>query len=173
MFDDELDDDVSVKDDYTDEQLQAAAQRVANVYARIVNKRFGCTIPVPVRMKFDLELESMTTARYSGRAHSSMLIDINMTLFRENIQHILNDTIPHEMGHLVQFNKFDLKGVSTPGHGVHWMEAMRVMGKVPKKFHKMDTSNAVKAYKDNVKAIKDAAKAKEKAAKAKAKKDEE
>lgn len=154
-----------IDDVFTDQELQAAAQRVANVYARIMNRKFGCTIPVPVSMRFDLELESMEMARAAGRAHSTMLIDINMTLFRENIQHILNDTIPHEIGHLVQFNKFDLKGLSTPGHGVHWIEAMRIMGKVPKKFHKLETSNTIKAYKDHVKAEKDKAKAKEKAKK--------
>ena len=162
MFNDENDDEVAVVNDHTDEQLRAAAQRVANVYARIVNRKFGCTIPVPVRMKFELEFESADMAKAAGRAHSSMLMDINMTLFRENVQHILNDTIPHEIGHLVQFNKFDLKGVSTPGHGVHWMEAMRIMGKVPKKCHTLNVTNAVKAYKDNQKAKKAKAKAKEK-----------
>lgn len=146
--------------DYSDDDLQAAAQRVANVYARIVNRKFGCTIPVPVHMKFELELESMEMARAAGRAHSSMLMDINMTLFRENVQHILNETIPHEMGHLVQFNKFDMKGVSTPGHGVHWMESMRIMGKVPKQHHDLNVTNAVKVYKDNQKAKKAKAKAK-------------
>lgn len=144
--------------DYTDSELRAAAQRVANVYARIVNRKFGCTIPVPVRLKFDLELQSAELAKASGRAHATMLMDINMTLFRENVQYILNETIPHEMGHLVQFNKFDLKGVSTPGHGVHWQEAMRIMGKVPKQHHKLDVKNAVAAYKNHKKAQKDALK---------------
>ena len=162
MFVDETDDEVCLANDYTDEQLQEAAQRVANVYARIVNRKFGCTIPVPVRMKFDLELESAEMAKAAGRAHSSMLMDINMTLFRENVQHILNDTIPHEIGHLVQFNKFDLKGVSTPGHGVHWMEAMRIMGKVPKRYHELNVTNSIKVYKDNQKAKKEKAKAKAK-----------
>lgn len=162
MYDDEFDEVIAVNDDYTDEQLQDAAHRVANVYARIVNRKFGCKIPVPVPMKFDLEFESMEMARAAGRAHSSMLIDINMTLFRENTKHILNDTIPHEMGHLVQFDKFNLKGVDTPGHGVHWMEAMRVMGKVPKKYHKLDTTNSVKSYKDRLKEVKAKAKAKAK-----------
>jgi len=140
--------------DYTDNELQAAAQRVANVYARVVNRKFGCTIPVPVRMKFNLEFESAELAKAAGQAHSSMLIDINMTLFRDNVQHILNETIPHEMGHLVQFNKFDLKGVSTPGHGVHWKEAMRIMGKVPHKHHTLDVKKAVAAYKAHIKAKK-------------------
>jgi SprT protein len=76
-----------------------------------------------------------------------MLIELNMTLFRENPEYFLNHTIPHEIAHLVQFNKFDLKGVSTPGHGVHWKETMRIMGKVPHEKHTLDTTNAVVAYK--------------------------
>jgi len=147
-------------DDYSDEDLQAAAQRVANVYARIVNRKFGCTIPIPVKMTFNLELQSLELARAAGQAHSTMIIDINMTLFRENVQHILNDTIAHEMGHLVQFNKFNLKGVTTLGHGVHWMEAMRIMGKVPTRYHKLNVANSIKVYKDNQKAKKEKAKLK-------------
>lgn len=133
--------------DYSDQELQAAAQRVANVYARVVNRKLGCRIPLPVPMTFNLELESMEMARAAGRASSSMRMDINMTIFRDNVQEVLNEVIPHEMGHLVQFDKFDLKGSHTPGHGVHWQEAMRVMGKEPKKTHSMDVSKAIAAYK--------------------------
>ena len=145
--------------EYSDRELQEAAQRTANVYARIVNKRFGCTIPVPVQLKFDLEFESMEMAKAAGRAHSSMLMDLNMTLFRENVSHILNETIPHEMGHLVQFNKFDLKGLKTLGHGVYWKEAMRAMGKVPHQHHTLDVSSAVASYKEHKRKQKEAAKA--------------
>jgi SprT protein len=133
--------------EYTDRQLQEAAQRVANVYARVVNRKLGCKIPVPVKLTFELEHQSLERARYAGMAHATMVIDLNMTLFRENVSEILNDTIPHEIAHLVQFDKFDLKGVSTPGHGVHWQEAMRIMGKTPKKCHSFNVSNAVAAYK--------------------------
>jgi predicted SprT family Zn-dependent metalloprotease len=155
--------DVTPKDsakDYSDAALHAAAQRVANVYARIVNRKIGCTIPIPLKMQFELEFVSMEMAKAAGRAHSTMMIDINMTLFRENIEHILNHTIPHEMGHLVQYNKFDHKGLSTPGHGVHWQESMRIMGKTPHKYHALDVKNAIKAYKDHQKAKKAKAKAK-------------
>lgn len=152
---------------YSDEELQAAAQRVANVYARIVNRKLGCKIPVPVPMRFDLEYESLTTARCAGRAHGTMRMDLNMTIFRDNVQEILNETIPHEMGHLVQFDKFDNNGLHTSGHGVYWQEAMRTMGKDPKRYHKMDVSKAIAAFKEH---RKKQAKAK---AKAKAGKDNE
>ena len=147
---------------YSDTALQAAAQRVANVYARIVNEKIGCTIPIPVPMKFDLEFHSKELARAAGIAHPKMEVGINMTLFRENVQHILNDTIPHEIGHLVQFNKFDNKGLSTPGHGVHWMECMRLMGKKPIQCHTLDTTNAVAAFVQHNKEKKAKAKAKQK-----------
>lgn len=137
--------------EYTDEHLQDAAQRVANVYARICNKRFGCGIPVPVPLDFDLEFESAKSAKCSGRAHSSMKIDINMTLFRENIGYILNNTIPHEVAHLVQFDKFDLKGLPTSSHGVYWQEAMRAMGKTPTACHNLNVTSAIESYKNSKK----------------------
>lgn len=133
--------------DYPDFELQNAARRVANVYVRIVNRRLGCTIPLPLPLKFDLEFQDAKSAHSAGRAHSTMVVELNMTLFRENPEYFLNHTIPHEIAHLVQFNKFDLKGVHTLGHGVHWKETMRIMGKVPHEHHKLDTTNAVLAYK--------------------------
>lgn len=125
---------------YSHDELKAAAQRTANVYAEIANKTMGCDIPIPVKMDFNLCNEMPKAA---GRASDIMLVEINMILFEDNILHILNDTIPHEIGHLVQFKKFDLKGASVQGHGAEWQEVMRRLGKVPMKKHTLDVTRAV------------------------------
>lgn len=133
---------------YTTEELQAAAQRVANVYAEIANATMGSKIPIPVPMTYDL---CKINPAWSGAAHSSMLIDLNMILFEDDVNDMLNDTIPHEIAHLVQYNKFDHRGADTQGHGAEWQEIMKRLGKAkPAKRGTLDLTRAKawhKAYK--------------------------
>ena len=132
---------------YTPEHLQSAAQRTADAYAEIANLQFGSNLPIPIPLNFDLCHEQ---PRATGRANHSMLIEINMILFQDNIDYILNNTIPHEIGHLVQYDIFELKGADIQGHGAEWKEIMRRFGKAPNKFHKLDVSKAV-AFKKSLK----------------------
>lgn len=136
--------------EYTDQELRAAVQRAANAYARIANKELGTNIPVPVPIDFTL---CDRNPKAAGMAHSTMKIEINMVLLREYPKEILNDTTPHEIGHLVQYDKFDNRGTSVQGHGAEWQEIMRRFGKDPHKYHKMDTTKAMAHYKQ-VKAAK-------------------
>jgi SprT protein len=129
---------------FSDESLIDAAQRVANVYARIANKKFGCNLPIPVPLNFDLADRCPSAA---GTANHKMMIEINMVLFRDNIDHILNETIPHEIAHLIHYDKFDREGALAHGHGAEWREVMRLLGKVPNKFHNLDVSKAIKHFK--------------------------
>jgi len=129
---------------YSDEELMEAAQRCANTYAKIANKELGTHIPIPVRVEFDLCDHDPKTA---GRAYPNMKIGINLVLYRDNVKEFLNNVIPHEMGHLVQFDKFELKGHTIQGHGVEWQEIMRRYGKDPQKYHHMDYYKAVEHFK--------------------------
>lgn len=135
---------------WSDKHLREAGQRCADTYAKIANKKFGIDIPVPVPMEWDLEDKSPKSA---GRAHGTMLVEINMILYRDNVEEILNDTIPHEIGHLVQFKVFHQAEFAkrTQGHGAEWQEAMRQMGKDPHKYHNFDVTKAVAHYKSRKK----------------------
>ncbi len=125
-------------------QLQAAAQRVANAYASIANEKMGCTLPLPVPLKFNLQ---DSKPKWAGIACGTMRVNLNMILLEDNVTEMLNETIPHEIAHLVQYNKFDHKGGNTQCHGAEWQEIMRKLGKKPTKTHTMDVSRAVAHYK--------------------------
>ena len=129
--------------------LQSSAQRVADAYAEIANRMMGCKLPIPVPLTFDLHNELPKAA---GRASGLMTVEINMILFEDNVSHILNETIPHEIGHLVQYDKF--KGVDIQGHGAEWREIMKRLGKVAHKYHTLDVTRAVVAYKERKKSKK-------------------
>lgn len=133
-----------VSKEWTDEELMAAARRVANVYTKIANKDLGCNLPIPAKVEFDLCDSNPKTA---GMAYHDLKINLNLILFRDNVKEFLNSVIPHEIGHLVQYDKFESKGCSIQGHGVEWQEIMRKYGKDPMKYHNMDTTKAVEHHK--------------------------
>ena len=139
--------------------LMEAAQRTADVYARLANKMMGCKIPVPVQLYFDLCLHKPKSA---GEASHEMAVGINMILFEDNVDHILNETIPHEIGHLVQFSVFDKNGAQTRGHGCEWQEIMRRLGKTPVQCHTLDVTRAVAWQKKKKQEIKQEAKEQQK-----------
>jgi predicted SprT family Zn-dependent metalloprotease len=129
--------------EYSDEDLQAAAQRVANTYARIANRELNAKLSIPVKILFDLCDRNPT---WGGAANADFKIEVNMILFRDNIKDILNTTIPHEIAHLVQHNMFDRRGAYTQSHGAEWQEIMKRFGKDPFKCHNMDVTKAKKHY---------------------------
>lgn len=132
------------------DQMKAAVQRVANVYSRIANERLGCNLPIPAVVYFDIEKLSKANATSSGIAHrATPKIGINTTLMVENLDYALNTMIPHEIAHLVQFDRFDFRGYRTTAHGVEWRTAMEMFGKRSDKYtHNLDVTNAVKVYKE-------------------------
>ena len=131
--------------DYTSSELKAAAQRTANAYARIANKRLGCNLPYPVPVDFDLcEIKP----KAAGQAHSMPLkINVNMVIFEDNVQEVLNQVVGHEIAHLVVYDRFNHRGLDADGHGAEWHEAMRKLGLEPLKYHHMDVSKAVAHHK--------------------------
>ena len=141
----------------TDQELVEAAQRCADAYAQLANQMFaGCHIEVPVNLNFTLH---HIDPRSAGTACGLNTMNLNMPLYRENPDHILNKTIPHETGHLVVHQVFRHILASIKPHGPEWHEIMRRLGKVPAKYHELDCTNAVlehKAYKKAQKAAKKA-----------------
>lgn len=134
----------------TDAKLKKAAIRVANVYAKLANKLIGSSIPVPVCVEFDIEKQSLECAKQTGHANQqAMKIAINTTLLRENSDHLLNKTIPHEIAHLAVYSKYDLRGIKTTAHGFHWQECMRILGRVPSEFHTLDVANSITTFKNH------------------------
>lgn len=140
------------RESVNDADLKSAAQRVANVYAKIANEHFksDVKIPIPVPLDFDLCLEKPKSA---GTASWNLQMSLNMVLFRDNVEEFLNQIIPHEISHLAQFAVFHhhRNSVHTQGHGPEWCAIMKKLGKNPDKYHTMDVSKAVAYYKQHKK----------------------
>lgn len=141
-----------------DERLQELARQVVNALAAEYNKRYGSRIPVPVPMTFELELEKPKFAGTATTKHdvvngvnviTSQSVEINMTLYRDNVREFLNVVLQHEVAHLKQ--KWDdfYAAAASQSHGFVWQKAMREMAQVPVATHKMDTTKAVQVYKEH------------------------
>jgi len=134
---------------FSDEELQLAAQRVANVYSRALNRRFRCHLPVPARLSFTLHQDKKHHKSAGVAYGQSMSVNLNMPMLREYPLEMLNETIPHELVHLVETEKFgNLTHRLTGSHGPEFCMIMRVLGKEPERKHRMDPTSAVLAYRE-------------------------
>lgn len=117
----------------TDENLREICHRVTNVYAKVANERVGCHLPLNFPLQFDLQDDSVFGARCAGLAISDpILIRLSMPLLRDNLQVYIDYVIPHEISHVIIYEKFNARGAKVKGHGAEWREVMRIFGKDPK-----------------------------------------
>lgn len=114
-----------------------------NECIKIAEKHFGRTFP-HLAVKYTLR------GRTAGRAHlMSGFININSVLLVENVDEMINDTVGHEVAHMIDYwvngVNFYWKGRRRcqDQHGENWKSIMRLLGQDPSRCHNMDTSNAV------------------------------
>lgn len=126
----------------TAELKQKAIARVRH-FIDLANQKYpGLNMSMPI-INFDLR------GRTAGTANSSThTIRLNAGLFVRNVEDYMNDTIPHEVAHLVQYKLHPTqrrwtgrKWVRTvQPHGYEWQRVMRSFGVAPERCHQMDTS---------------------------------
>lgn len=117
----------------------------------LAERRYNTTFRFP-NIRYDLR---GTTA---GRAtYGTWTVNFNPILLAENFDSMLEDTVPHEMAHLITDQVYPeahkrgaptmtrngvfRRGKRSP-HGTEWQSVMRVLGCEPSRTHSYDTSNA-------------------------------
>ena len=58
-------------------------------------------------------------------------------LLNENIEYVVNQTVPHEVAHVVAYSVYS-NVIS--GHGVEWISIMKLFGCDPHRCHKLNIS---------------------------------
>ncbi len=136
--------------EYPDYVLQAAAVRTVRAFINAYNKKHRFTIPMP-QVTFDLHLHKPKCAGVACGFHE---VQINMVLFRDHPEEILNKTIPHECAHTAE--SFERHRLNAPDedHGARWVKFMNSMAQPPLRYHGMNVSKSVAAYKAAKKAKK-------------------
>lgn len=92
--------------------------------------------------KFDRAKVSTQMRSGADRAGDACIrtrtIRINREIYARNPSHVLNETCPHEVAHIVAV---DLYGMQAWNHGRYWQHVMRKLGKDPKRCHNLVTQS--------------------------------
>lgn len=107
----------------------------------IANKRYGIDVKFP-NVVYQKRGTTAGTANYR-----TWTIDLNPVLLVENLDDFIEDTVPHELAHLVTNMVYPhahkrVYGQKRSPHGSEWQSVMRVLGANPSRCHSYDTSNA-------------------------------
>lgn len=136
--------------------MQVTAEMKEKVNAKlreciaIANKRYN------INLKFPTVVYQKRGTTAGTATYSTWTIDINPILLVENFDDMLNNTVPHELAHLItdtvypeahergpmQLTRRGWKRGKRSPHGTEWQSVMRVLGCNPSRTHSYDVTNA-------------------------------
>jgi SprT protein len=112
--------------------IKARAKESLAYWVQLARERFKLALFMPT-ISFDLVGTTAGKALLQERH-----VQLNAILLTENIEHFEQDTIPHELAHLIVYHVLGRSG----GHGQEWKEAMLRLGIEPKRTHNLDVTNS-------------------------------
>jgi len=121
---------------YNMDKLQKWADYHAKNFWIAARKEFGAVIGEMPIVKLNPRLTS--TAGRAWIEHG--FIDLSCYLMSNNAQAFADDTIPHELCHMIAWRLYQDRG-----HGKGWKFTMQKMGLTPTRCHDMETLNQAKA----------------------------
>lgn len=139
----------------------------AEIHKRVIDNLAACIVILEAKYKQKFPMPKVVYDKRGTTAGTAIYrewkINLNPGLLMDprHTDEMVNDTVPHELGHLVTFKVYpetmDTNIIATRRgwkrtkrevHGPHWKEVMWAMGANPSRCHDMDTS-AVKVVKSN------------------------
>jgi SprT protein len=122
------------------DELKNIVKAVVSKYLDIARNHYNQPLPFDFPVYFD------TIGRAAAFAHvwhktRGMHININPVLLNENMEYIINQTVPHEVAHLVAYLIY---GKQALGHGYEWRSVMSVFGLEAIRCHRLDTTTIKK-----------------------------
>jgi SprT protein len=114
-------------------EMQITVKEAVAFYIDLANDLYGVDLDMP-------KIIFKVRGRTAGKAFfAEWSVNFNNVLLEENFDDMLEQTVPHEVAHLVarQISQYRI----TP-HGAEWKRVMRGFGKDPKRCHTYDVSNA-------------------------------
>lgn len=109
------------------ERIKEVQQKVAELTQR-ANQLYDCTLP-PIQVRFDLRGQ---VAGWAGHVNGQYFMRFNTDMMQNSgWNHLLNDTVPHELAHIVCFFRN-----TDRGHGRYWYLTCRALGGSGERCHK-------------------------------------
>lgn len=108
-------------------------------YCDKANELYGIHLD-PI-IKFNLK---GTTAGTANPATNTLRFNMTALKVAGGWEHLLNETVPHEVAHLVQYSNcnWPKNRRSNPPHGVYWKKVMMSFGVEPERCHSLDLPKA-------------------------------
>lgn len=106
----------------------------------IAERAFNIEIPMPA-IRFDLRGRTAGSANFG-----KWELRFNETLMLQNFEDFAEQTVGHEVAHLVENRVYGWMHANKkryPAHGKTWKKVMMVFGLDPKRCHNYDTSKSV------------------------------
>jgi SprT protein len=121
----------------SDTALKECLKVKANIYYKMALEHYTILEEVkPLNFTFDLK------GRTAGRAwYATNTIQINLQLARDNFNDFMEQTIPHEVAHIIARKVY---GTLIKPHGRQWKSVMLFFGCNPARCHDYDTQAARK-----------------------------
>ena len=114
-------------------QMQLKVSDRVCAYIAQANSHYNINMDYP-HIKFDKR------GRVAGTANTTTnTLNFNMVLLAENFDHMLAQTVPHEVAHLVKSAVYS-RGRA---HGREWASVMHVFGVPADRCHNYDTTNSI------------------------------
>ena len=108
-----------------DSEIEHRVQRKLDALCAVVQERFG----VVMRPEVAWDLRGQAAGQANGRRN---LIRFNRELAERYSNEFVAQTVPHELAHLVAFQKF---GGSIRPHGREWQAVIVALGAEPRRTH--------------------------------------
>ncbi len=99
-----------------------------------------------VEIKFDLRGKAAGQAEYYTRRFGfveDIIIRYNVEAIEKDFEHIINQTVPHEIAHLIAYNERSYSG-SKIYHGRKWKQAVVALGGSADRCHNISLTSARK-----------------------------
>lgn len=135
---------------YVSKELKGRIETVVLDCLDKAQKRFGISSVTKIpEVRFNTKGKTAGWACWNG---GRPYIDINPILLNENVEEVVNQTVPHEVAHIVVNEVYENARVrdswtnrrQIAPHGHEWQQVMRLFGKEPHRCHQMDTSTIQK-----------------------------
>ena len=122
----------------TVKQREQVACKV-KLYVELANSQLNANMGLP-------DIKYTLTGTTAGTARGDFELNLNAKLLEDNWELYFEDTIPHEVAHLIDFNLYGIqynhtrRGPQRISHGSTWKNIMRQLGGNPTRTHDMDVS---------------------------------
>lgn len=128
---------MKTQNDELNEKLEVSEELRERVIRKILECIQKCN--KGLKEKFDIPILTFRTkSRNAGVSdYSNYWIDINPILLNENPDFVINDTVPHEMAHLISYLVY---GNKAKGHGYYWKYVAQLLGVDTERQHDLDVS---------------------------------